>query len=56
MKLDLRIIFLIAALASLISVLLTLYKGEERNAVFWIAVLWIFLGPFFYYTFGKERE
>ncbi len=55
MKFDVGIIFLVAAAVSLAYVIQQLYYGAQYDFSFWLAVMWIFLGPYFYKTLGKPK-
>ena len=58
MKFDLRILFLITSIASLLYVINIFYEGTEYDGNFWIAVIWIFMGIYLYkYPWrGKEAN
>ena len=55
MKFEPRMLFLITSIICLIFVIENLYNGPEYDGIFWIAVMWVFLG-FYLYKYPMEES
>ena len=56
MKFEPRILFLITAIVCLIYLVKNFFEGPEYDGIFWVSVLWVFLGVYLYkYPIGEDK-